>query len=51
MMTHLMLNLRDPKLNGLSEETKLTPITFNGQVGSQETDDFLVNTRPDKGRV
>lgn len=43
--THLMLNLRDPKLNGHSEDTKSTFIAFNNQVGSRETDGSLMGTR------
>jgi hypothetical protein len=38
-----MLNLRDPKLNGDSEESKLTTIRFDGQTSSVETVDASLN--------
>jgi hypothetical protein len=51
MMTRLMLNLRDPKLNGYPEGPKLTPITFNGPIGSGATGDFSMNTRSGEGSL
>jgi hypothetical protein len=48
MMTRLMLNLRDPKLNGNPEESKLTTLRFNGQTDSGATNDAVTNTHGDE---
>lgn len=50
MMTRMMLNLRDPKLKGGSEECRLTPIRFNGQgqTSSEVAGDASTNTRRDE---
>jgi hypothetical protein len=51
MMTRLMLNLRDPKLNGDSEEGKLTTLRFNGQTSSGATSDASTNTHCDEESI
>jgi hypothetical protein len=54
MMTHLMLNLRDPQLNGRVEEFKTTTVNIRGFSGQAETgtiNGYSRNVHGDEGSV
>jgi hypothetical protein len=51
MMTRLMLNLRDPNLNGVSEESKPTTIRFDQGVSFEGGDDALMSIHSDERSV